>query len=86
MILRPGIQALLEDARRGVFEVLVAEGLDRVSRDQADVATLYKHLQFAGVPIFTLSEGGEVNELHVGLKGSLHPRPTYSCCRDLTRR
>ena len=49
MILRPGIQALLEDARRGVFEVLVAEALDRVSRDQADVAALYKHLRFAGV-------------------------------------
>ncbi len=38
MILRPGIQALLEDARRGLFEILVAEALDRVSRDQADVA------------------------------------------------
>ena len=40
MILRPGIQALLEDARRGMFDVVVAEALDRVSRDQADVATL----------------------------------------------
>ena len=29
MILRPGIQALLEDARRGLFEVVVAEALDR---------------------------------------------------------
>jgi len=37
VILRPGVQALLEDARRGAFEVLVAEALDRVSRDQADV-------------------------------------------------
>ena len=72
VILRPGVQALVEDARRGVFEVLVAEGLDRISRDQADVATLYKHMQFAGVPIFTLSEGGEVNELHVGLKGTMN--------------
>ena len=44
MILRPGIQSLLEDARRGLFEIVVAEALDRVSRDQADVATLYKHL------------------------------------------
>ena len=72
VILRPGVQAVLEDARRGVFEVLVAEGLDRISRDQADVATLYKHMQFAGVPIFTLSENGEVNELHVGLKGTMN--------------
>ena len=57
MILRPGVQALLEDARRGAFEIVVAEALDRVSRDQADVATLYKHLRFAGVVIFTLSAG-----------------------------
>ena len=40
VILRPGIQALLEDARRGAFDIVVAEALDRVSRDQADVATL----------------------------------------------
>ena len=52
---------------------MVAEALDRVSRDQADVATLYKHLRFAGVMIFTLSAGeGEINELHVGLKGTMN--------------
>ena len=71
MILRPGIQALLEDARRGMFEILVAEALDRVSRDQADVATLYKHLRFAGVTVVTLAEG-EISELHVGLKGTMN--------------
>ena len=71
IILRPGIQALLEDARRGRFEVVVAEALDRVSRDQADVAILYKHLCFAGVALVTLAEG-EVNELHVGLKGTMN--------------
>ncbi len=71
MILRPGVQALLEDARRGAFETVVA--LDRISRDQADVATLYKHLRFAGVTIFTLAAGeGEINELHVGLKGTMN--------------
>ena len=71
VILRPGIQALIEDARRGLFDIVVAEALDRVSRDQADVATLYKHLRFAGVMIVTLSEG-EINELHVGLKGTMN--------------
>ena len=71
VILRPGIQTLLEDARRGLFEVLVAEALDRVSRDQADVAALYKHLRFAGVMIVTLAEG-EISELHVGLKGTMN--------------
>ena len=71
VILRPGIQGILEDARRGAFEIVVAEALDRVSRDQADVATLYKHLRFAGVMIVTLAEG-EITELHVGLKGTMN--------------
>ncbi len=35
------------------------------------MATLYKHLRFAGVMIVTLSEG-EINELHVGLKGTMN--------------
>ncbi|MBB6425114.1 recombinase family protein [Sphingopyxis sp. JAI128] len=71
MILRPGIQRLLADAQAGKFDIVLAEALDRVSRDQADVATLYKHLQFARVPLVTLAEG-EISELHVGLKGTMN--------------
>jgi site-specific DNA recombinase len=71
VILRPGIQALLQDAQRGKFDIVLAEALDRVSRDQADVATLFKHLRFAGVQIVTLAEG-EISELHVGLKGTMN--------------
>ena len=71
MILRPGIQMLLQDAQAGQFDIVLAEALDRISRDQADVATLFKHLKFAGVPIVTLAEG-EISELHVGLKGTMN--------------
>jgi site-specific DNA recombinase len=71
MILRPGIQALLQDAQCGAFDIVLAEALDRISRDQADVATLFKQLRFAGVPILTLAEG-EISELHVGLKGTMN--------------
>ncbi|MDP3600888.1 MAG: recombinase family protein [Bosea sp. (in: a-proteobacteria)] len=71
MILRSGIQMLLQDAQAGRFDLVVAEALDRISRDQADVATLFKHLRFAGVPIITLAEG-EISELHVGLKGTMN--------------
>jgi DNA invertase Pin-like site-specific DNA recombinase len=69
--LRPGIQSLLQDAQRGQFDVVLGEALDRISRDQADVATLFKHLRFAGVSIVTLAEG-EISELHVGLKGTMN--------------
>ncbi len=69
--LRPGIQALLQDAQAGKFEIVLAEALDRISRDQADVAILYKHFKFAGVTLVTLAEG-EISELHVGLKGTMN--------------
>ncbi len=61
---------LLEDARRGFFDVVVAEALDRLSRDQEDTAHLFKHLSFAGVQLVTLSEG-EISELHIGLSGAM---------------
>src|SRR5262245_13358497 len=55
--LRPGYQTLLENARSGEFDVVVAEALDRLSRDQEDIAALYKHLSFAGVKLITIGEG-----------------------------
>jgi hypothetical protein len=51
--------------------VLVSEGLDRLSRDQADIANLFKHLAFAGIQIVTVAEG-VISELHVGLKGTMN--------------
>ena len=48
-----------------------AEALDRISRDQEDVAGVYKRLRFADVRIITLAEG-EISELHVGLKGTMN--------------
>lgn len=69
-LLRPGVQELISDALKGRFEVILAESLDRLSRDQEDIAGLYKRMRFAGVSIVTLSEG-EVRELHIGLKGTM---------------
>jgi len=69
--LRRDYQRLLEDAGRGRFDIVVAEALDRLSRDQEDVAALFKQLNFAGIKILTLAEG-EITELHVGLKGTMN--------------
>ena len=69
-LLRPGIQSLLSDAQAGQFQIILAESLDRLSRDQEDIAGAYKRLTFAGVKIVTLSEG-EISELHIGLKGTM---------------
>ena len=69
-LIRPGIQKLLLDAAAGKFDVILTEALDRVSRDQEDIAHVYKRMRFLGTRIVTLSEG-EVNELHIGLKGTM---------------
>ncbi len=68
---RPAYQTLLEHARENRFDIVLSEALDRLSRDQSDVAGLYKRLSFAGIAIHTVSEG-LVTELHVGLKGTMN--------------
>lgn len=70
-MMRPGLQMLMLDAQTGKFDVVLAEALDRISRDQADVATIRKRLLFADVSMHTLSEG-EISELHIGLKGTMN--------------
>ena len=71
ILLRPGVQQMMQHAADGGFNVLYAEALDRISRDQEDIAAIYKRLTFAGVKIVTLAEG-EINELHIGLKGTMN--------------
>lgn len=50
--------------------MVLAESLDRLSRDQEHVAQLHKAVRIAGVRLITLSEG-EISELHIGLKGTM---------------
>lgn len=38
ILLRPGVQQLMPDAAARAFSILYAEALDRLSRDQEDVA------------------------------------------------
>ncbi len=70
VILRPGVQQLIQDGLAGKFDVLVAEAMDRLSRDQEDIAAIYKRMTFMGIKVVTLSEG-EINEMHIGLKGTM---------------
>ncbi|MEX2272564.1 MAG: recombinase family protein [Vicinamibacterales bacterium] len=70
MINRPGLQALLRSAARGEFQIVIAESLDRLSRDQADAANIFKLLSFHGVRLIT-SEEGEIDEMVIGFKGTM---------------
>jgi DNA invertase Pin-like site-specific DNA recombinase len=67
---RPSYQQMLNDARAGKFEVLVAEDLDRLNRRLEHTANLYSRLQFVGIEIHTISHG-KVGDLHVGISGLL---------------
>lgn len=71
LIGRPGIDAMLRAAGDGHIDVVMAEALDRLSRDLADTETLRKRLAFHGIAIWTLSEGA-VEILHTGLKGMMN--------------
>jgi DNA invertase Pin-like site-specific DNA recombinase len=68
---RSGIQNLLRSSATGQFDVVISEALDRLSRNQADIAPIYQKLEFQSVMIETVSEGS-VSEMHIGLKGTMN--------------
>jgi site-specific DNA recombinase len=70
-LLRAGFQALMRDALNRRFDIVLAESLDRFSRDQEDTAGLFKRLTFAGVNIVTIAEG-DITHLHIGFKGTMN--------------
>ena len=71
MLLRPGIQALMELVARREVDVVLAEAMDRLSRDQEDIAGIRKRIVFAGAEFITLAEG-EVTAMHIGFKGTMN--------------
>lgn len=67
---RFAFERLVADARHGVFDIILAEDLDRLSRNQADIAALHERMTFIGVALHTVADG-PVNEMHIGLKGTM---------------
>jgi len=65
---RPGLNTLLEAVRSG--DVVIAEAMDRLSRDQEDIAAIWKRVDYAGARIVTLSDG-DISEIHVGVTGTM---------------
>lgn len=72
-MMRPGIQMLMQDMAGGMFDILLTEDLDRLSRDQEGIAGIYKRVEFAGARIVTLADGN-ISDLHIGLKGTMSAR------------
>lgn len=68
---RTAFKKLIQDANNREFSVILTEALDRLSRDQEDIAGLYKRMQFMNIKIITLAEG-EITPLHIGMKGTMN--------------
>jgi site-specific DNA recombinase len=65
---RVGISKIIEAVIAKKFDVLLVESLDRISRDQADTASIFKTLSFHGARILTAHDG-YVDYLQVGIRG-----------------
>ncbi|PPQ35546.1 recombinase family protein [Rhodoblastus acidophilus] len=65
---RDGVQALIEDAKAAKFDVLIVEALDRLSRDMADLALIFRDFQFRGIEIRAVHDG-VADTVTIGLRG-----------------
>lgn len=65
---RDGMIRLLTDGANRLFDVVIVEALDRISRDMEDLDGIHKRLSFGGMEILAVHEG-EVNTVLVGLRG-----------------
>lgn len=70
-LFRPGIQKLLKAASDKQIDIVIAEALDRISRNLGDTANLHDQLKFHRVRIVTLSESN-VTPMHVAFKGLMN--------------
>ncbi|WP_112662784.1 recombinase family protein [Microvirga flavescens] len=54
---REGLSAMMTGVKKGAFDVVVVEALDRLSRDIADSHTLLKEFNFYGVELYSKNSG-----------------------------
>ncbi len=81
---RPGYKTFLAEARRGSFDVVIVEALDRLARKLSDVASLHDELQFHGMSLHAVNVGA-VTTMHVGMLGTM-AQMFLSDLREKTKR
>lgn len=69
---RHGLRHLLDAAKEKPrqFDAVIVESLDRLSRDQADLAIIFRQLNFLEIKLLTVNEGVATN-IHIGVRGLL---------------
>jgi site-specific DNA recombinase len=71
LVTRPGALAMLAGAKAGRFDAVFVESQCRLSRSLRDIADIHMRLEAARIKLIT-SEEGEINELHIGFKGTMN--------------
>src|SRR5258708_20548394 len=67
---RDGLMQLMDAARQRLFDVVIVEALDRLSRDMEDLAGLHKRLSFQGIEIQAVHDG-TADPILIGIRGLL---------------
>ncbi|WP_280109984.1 recombinase family protein [Beijerinckia indica] len=65
---RDGLMHLMDAAREHMFEVVLVEALDRLSRDMENLAGIHKRLSFLGIQIHAVHDG-MADAILVGIRG-----------------
>jgi site-specific DNA recombinase len=65
---RDGLIQLMDAARQRLFDVVIVEALDRLSRDMEDLAGLHKRLSFQGIEIQAVHDG-TADAILIGIRG-----------------
>jgi DNA invertase Pin-like site-specific DNA recombinase len=61
---RPGLEALMRAVEQRQVDVILTEDISRISRDMGDAAQIFKLLQFADVPLISISDGIDTSHKH----------------------
>ncbi len=69
-LLRPQFQAMLAGVQQHRFDCIIADALDRYSRNLSDTNDLYELCKFNGVKMTTV-DVGEIGLIHVGMQGTM---------------
>lgn len=65
---RDGYDMMVQDMRDGVFDAIIVEELDRLSRDMGDLYELHRLSQHLEIPLVSVHEG-RANTVTVGIRG-----------------
>lgn len=83
---RPGLDALLSQVRAGAIRCIVAESLDRVSRDEADMHTLLREMAYLDVRLVGASDGTDTSREGASILIGVRATMSADYLRDLRKK